>query len=245
MKPAAASEAKLLVQAGKFEAPPSPKVLHRFIARLDRATDDRVANRLIRAALEQRFGAFHDRPAGAFPVGLLEPEVQRWLITGIGSRVVRLPARIMRKQKGDKRGFDGHPDLRLADYERLPAVVAEPGWVTRPGLLPHYGRKTQQRIKARLLLLKTIEDTSPRRCDLLVVDPQRATGTPEVTSFYTVPEADLELLTGARAREVLRRSPLEEPMMLRKGAAPGSPAGSRGGRRKSATSAEPSHRSVG
>ncbi len=230
---------------GELEPLLTPRVLHRFIGRLDRETDDLLAHRLIQSAIERRFGAFHDRPSGAFPVGLLDSAVQRWLIAGVSSRVVRMPARIMRKQKGDKGGFDGHPDLRLPDYHRLPSLVAEPGWVTRPELLPHYGRKTRERIKARLILLKGIEDTSPRRCDLLVVDPQPETGAPEVTSFYTIPETDLELLTGARAREVLRQGVPGEPATLRQGAAPGSPAGSRGGRRKSATSAEPSHRSVG
>ena len=230
---------------GELEPLLTPRALHGFIGRLDQETDDLLAHRLIQTAIERSFGGFHDRPTGAFPVGLLDSEVQRWLITGVSSRVLRMPARIMRKQKGDKRGFDGHPDLRLSDYHRLPSVAAKPGWVARPDLLPHYGRKTRDRIKARLILLKAIEDTSPRRCDLLVVDPQPQTGTPEVTSFYTVPETDLELLTGARAREVLRRGAPEQPALPRKGAAPGSPVGSRGGRRKSATSTEPSHRSVG
>ena len=159
---------------------------------------------LIEIAIERHFGAFRVRPAGVFPVGVMEPDVRQWVTTGLRSRVVRLSTRIMRKQTGDKKGFDGHPQLRLSDYQRLPAVIGAPEWVTRPAPLFHHGRRTRERISARLLLLKAIGGTNPQRYDLVVVDPDSRTGTLEVATFYTVRPADVQLLTGARARQILR-----------------------------------------
>ena len=56
-------------------------------------------------------------------MGVLDKATRAWL--GARARLVRLPARAMRKQQ--KR----HPDLGIADYRRLPDVLGKPDFVLR------------------------------------------------------------------------------------------------------------------
>lgn len=107
--------------------------LNRELRRADRDYAREVVRAVIGSAILDRF---LDDPRGDLPIGILDRDTQAWL--GAATHLVRLPDRIMYKQKGrwakrrkgGGRQYPGH-DLTAAAYSLLPRLIERPALVLR------------------------------------------------------------------------------------------------------------------
>ena len=145
------------------------------------------------------FRRFHANPQGATPVGALDPEVQGWL--GVKTPLVLMPARIMRKQKGELKRFHGHPELSVEeDYPRLPTVMEKPEWVLR---LPPRIPAPPGKVARRLHLIRTVDG---KTYDAIVERMPTRSGT-HLLSFFEIANGEGRVRAMARQAQAVFRKP--------------------------------------
>lgn len=107
--------------------------LNRELHLADRDHAREVVRAVIGSAILHRF---LEAPRGDLPIGILDRDTQVWL--GAATHLVRLPDRIVYKQKGrwakkrkgGGRQYPGH-DLTTAAYSLLPRLIERPALVLR------------------------------------------------------------------------------------------------------------------
>lgn len=107
--------------------------LNRELHSADRGHAREVVRAVIGSAILHRF---LEEPRGDLPIGILDCDTQVWL--GAATHLVRLPDRIMYKQrgrwakkrKGGGRQYPGH-ELTAAAYSLLPRLIERPALVLR------------------------------------------------------------------------------------------------------------------
>ena len=131
--------------------------LNRELRRADPDHAREVVRAVIGSAVLDRF---LDDPRGDLPIGILDRDTQAWL--GASTPLVRLPDRIMYKQKGrwakrrkgGGRQYPGH-DLATTAYSLLPRLIESPALVLR--FKPAWPPLSPEQLARRLNLVSEVD----------------------------------------------------------------------------------------
>ena len=199
--------------------------------------NDPAAGRIV---MERMYGGplfhgFRERPFASLPAGFLGDRTRREL--GATNPLVEFPEKIVHKLEGRRRGSNGHPDLTLEDYRRLPRLIENPQVVLRYQPARQIPR---EQLARRLNLISEVDGVW---YNAVVGRPEGDSARVGLITFHQldggrdwVEHLIAKAATGEHGqRVVLNRLPPRR----RDGAAPGSPSGSLDGIRQPPHGAKP------